>query len=266
MTLYTHTSGDGPELVLIHGWGLHGGIWDTLAPLLEPAFRVTRVDLPGHGRSPWHDPDGLAGMTRAVLDSVPERAAWLGWSLGGLIAARAALDSPARIERLVLIAATPSFVCRPDWPAAMPPALLEVFAADLRHDYLRTLHRFLALQVRGSDGAGVVLRQLRARLLQHGQPAPAALLAGLDILRTTDLRDRFAAIACPVLFLMGALDTLAPAVAARQAARLLPDARVEVIGGAGHAPFLAHPAMVAGVIRDFLQPMKTHPAGRTHAG
>ncbi len=166
----------------------------------------------------------------------------------------------------MLIAATPSFVCRPDWPAAMPPALLEVFAADLRHDYLRTLHRFLALQVRGSDDAGAVLRELRARLLEHGPPAPAALLAGLDILRTTDLRDRLAAIACPVLFLMGALDTLAPAAAARQAARLLPDARVEVIAGAGHAPFLARPALVAGVISDFLQPMQAHQAGEIHAG
>jgi pimeloyl-[acyl-carrier protein] methyl ester esterase len=46
MTLYTQTSGSGPDLVLVHGWGLNGGIWDTLAPLLEPGFRVTRVDLP----------------------------------------------------------------------------------------------------------------------------------------------------------------------------------------------------------------------------
>jgi pimeloyl-[acyl-carrier protein] methyl ester esterase len=266
MTLYTQTSGEGPDLVLVHGWGLNGGIWDTLAPLLEPGFRVTRVDLPGHGRSAWQGDEGLDGLARAVLEQVPERAAWLGWSLGGLVAAGAALASPERIERLVLVAATPSFVSRPGWTAAMDPALLGSFAGDLQRDYRRTLQRFLALQVRGSEAAETVLRELRARLLQHGQPAPQALMAGLEILRTTDLRERFAAIDCPVLLLAGARDTLVPAAAAQPAADLLPDARVEFIDGAGHAPFLARPALVAGVIGDFLQPIRTGFGGESHAG
>src|SRR5512147_1011217 len=123
MTLYAESTGSGPDLVLVHGWGLNGGVWDTLAPLLEADFRLTRVDLPGHGRSAWWEYEGLDGLARAVLESVPERAAWLGWSLGGLVAARAALASPARVERLVLVATTPSFVCRPGWPAAMAPGL-----------------------------------------------------------------------------------------------------------------------------------------------
>jgi pimeloyl-[acyl-carrier protein] methyl ester esterase len=266
MTVFTQTSGDGPDLVLVHGWGLNGGVWDTLTPLLESDFRVTRVDLPGHGRSPWQGDEGLDGLARAVLERVPEHAAWLGWSLGGLVAARAALASPARIVRLVLVAATPSFVSRPGWPAAMAPGLLEAFAADLQRDYLRTLQRFLALQVRGSEAAEVVLRELRARLLQHGQPASEALMAGLDILRATDLRARFAGIACPVLLLMGARDTLVPAAAALPAAELLPNARVELIEGAGHAPFIARPAAVAGIVGDFLQPMRTGFASELHAG
>jgi pimeloyl-[acyl-carrier protein] methyl ester esterase len=266
MTLYTQTSGDGPALVLVHGWGMNGGVWETLVPLLEPDFRVTRVDLPGHGRSARQGVEDLDELARAVLESVPERAAWLGWSLGGLVAARAALDAPANIERLVLVAATPSFVRRPDWPAAMAPAVLEAFADDLRRDYRRTLQRFLALQVHGSDAAEVVLRELRARLLRHGQPAPDGLMAGLEILRTTDLRARFPEIACPVLLLMGARDTLVPAAAARPAAALLRDARIELIDGAGHAPFLARPAAVAAIIGDFLQPMHTANAGHLHAG
>jgi pimeloyl-[acyl-carrier protein] methyl ester esterase len=224
------------------------------------------MDLPGHGRSAWLGDEGLDGLARTVLEHVPERAAWLGWSLGGLVAARAALAAPARIERLVLVAATPSFVSRPGWPAAMAPDLLEAFARDLRRDYLRTLQRFLALQVRGSDAAEVVLRELRARLLQHGQPVPEALMAGLEILRTTDLRARFADITCPVLLLMGARDTLVPAAAATPVADLLPNARVELIDGVGHAPFLARPATVAGIIRDFLQPVRTGSEGELHAG
>jgi pimeloyl-[acyl-carrier protein] methyl ester esterase len=266
MTLYTQTSGSGPDLVLVHGWGLNGGIWDTLAPLLEPEFRVTRVDLPGYGRSPWQGDAGLEGLARSVLERVPQPAAWLGWSLGGLVAARAALDAPACIARLVLVASTPSFVCRPAWPAAMAPEVIEAFARDLRRDYRRTLQRFLALQVRGSDGADGVLRELRARLLLHGPPLPEGLMAGLDILRATDLRARFADIACPVLLLMGARDTLVPAAAAQPAAALLPDARVELVDGAGHAPFLARPAQVAAIIGEFLRPMHAVHEGRLHAG
>ena len=266
MTLFTQTSGDGPDLVLVHGWGLSGGVWDTLAVLLEPRFRVTRVDLPGYGRSAWQGEESVDALARAVLECVPERAAWLGWSLGGLVAARAALDSPARIARLVLVAATPSFVCRPGWTAAMEPGLLEAFARDLRRDYLRTLQRFLALQVRGSESGETVLRELRARLLQRGEPVPEALMAGLGILRDTDLRARLAAIACPALWLMGARDTLVPEAAARQAAVRMPDARVEVISGAGHAPFLARPAEAAGIIGDFLRPLCAARAGERHAG
>lgn len=266
MTLYTQTSGEGPDLVLLHGWGLHGGVWDTLVPLLEPVFRVIRVDLPGHGRSAWRGGGGLEDMARAVLGCVPERAAWLGWSLGGLVAARAALVAPERVERLVMVAATPSFVRRPDWSPAMAPEVLEAFADNLRRDYRRTLQRFLALQVHGSDAADVVLRELRARLLQHGQPSPEALWAGLEILRTTDLRARLADIACPVLFLMGARDTLVPRMAAERAAARLPNARVEVIAGAGHAPFLSSPAIVAERLGNFLHPVKTPPAEQIHAG
>ena len=62
MSLYTQTSGSGPALILIHGWSLHGGIWEQLVPLLEPHFRVTCVDLPGHGRSDWRGEETLDAM------------------------------------------------------------------------------------------------------------------------------------------------------------------------------------------------------------
>jgi pimeloyl-[acyl-carrier protein] methyl ester esterase len=266
MTLYTQTSGDGSDLVLIHGWGLNGGIWDTLVPHLEQAgFRVTRIDLPGYGRSAWQGEADVSAQARAVLDGTPQRAAWLGWSMGSLVALRAALDAPARIVQLVLVAGTPSFIRRPGWTAAMEAGLLEDFARDLQRDYLRTLQRFLLLQVRGSDAADAVLRELRTRLLQHGHPVPEALLAGLDILRDTDLRAQLAHITCPALWLMGARDTLVPEAAGPQAAACMPDARVEVVAGAGHAPFLTRPADISGIIADFLRPLHAGRAGVRNA-
>jgi len=253
MTLYTQTSGAGPDLVLVHGWGLHGGIWDDFVPLLEQDFRITRVDLPGHGLSEWGNEVTLDDMAHAVLAAVPGPAAWLGWSLGGLVASLAALNSPASVSALVMLASSPCFVRKPGWQSAMLPALLDTFAGDLQADYKKTLNRFLSLQVRGSAGASQTLKALRAKLLAHGQPAAAALQAGLDVLRSADLRDELARIECPVLLLMGERDTLVPVTAGHEAARLFPAAQLEVIGGAGHAPFIAQPDSVAGLVRDFLQ-------------
>jgi pimeloyl-[acyl-carrier protein] methyl ester esterase len=252
--LFTQSSGSGPDLVLIHGWGLHGGVWDGFVPLLEPFFRVLRVDLPGHGGSGWAGETTLDDMTAAVLAAAPATAAWAGWSLGGLVAMRAALQAPDRVRDLVLLASTPCFVRRPDWQCALLPALLDTFAAELQQDYLRTLNRFLALQVRGSDNGGAVLRMLRTRLLTKGEPVPEALRAGLAILRNTDLREGIGAVACPVLVVAGERDTLVPLAAARAAAACMANANVEVIAGAGHAPFIARPQVVAGLVHAFLRP------------
>jgi pimeloyl-[acyl-carrier protein] methyl ester esterase len=254
LKLHTETTGTGPDLVMIHGWGLHGGIWETLLPRLAPHFRVTVVDLPGHGYSAWQGQAGLPAFAEAVLASVPQRAAWLGWSLGGLVALQAALMRPERVGSLLLLASTPSFVRRDGWPSAMLPSLLDAFASDLEADFERTLGRFLALQVYGSRHAGEVLRQLHEGMLRRGQPAAAALRAGLGILHDTDLRAACAAITCPALVLAGERDTLVPAAAATAAATLLPQGRLEVIAGAGHAPFLAVPGEIAAVIREFLLP------------
>ena len=252
MSLYAQTSGSGPGLLLIHGWSLHGGIWEQLVPLLEPHFRVTCVDLPGHGRSDWRGEETIDAMVGAVLSVAPAEAAWLGWSLGGLVAARAALIAPARVSALVEMASTPCFVRKPGWQSAMLPALLDTFAAELAEDYVRTLNRFLALQVRGSDGASEVLKTLRALMLVHGEPNPEGLRAGLEVLRTADLRDSLGRIDCPALLLMGERDTLVPVNAGQAACELLPAAQLQVVAGAGHAPFIAQPEMVAGLITGFL--------------
>ena len=252
MSLYTQTSGTGPALILIHGWSLHGGIWEQLVPLLEPHFRVTCVDLPGHGRSDWRGEETLDAMVDAVLSVAPAEAAWLGWSLGGLVAARAALMAPARVSALVEMASTPCFVRKPGWQSAMLPALLDTFAAELAEDYVRTLNRFLALQVRGSDGASEVLKTLRALMLVHGEPNPEGLRAGLEVLRTADLRDSLGAVECPVLLLAGERDTLVPVNAVQASSELFRDAQLQVVAGAGHAPFIAQPEMVAGLITGFL--------------
>jgi pimeloyl-[acyl-carrier protein] methyl ester esterase len=89
-------------------------------------------------------------------------------------------------------------------------------------------------------------------LQAHGEPDAAGLRAGLQVLQTADLRDSLGDIDCPVLLIMGERDTLVPVNAGQAASELFPDAQLSVIEGAGHAPFIAQPEVVAKYVRRFL--------------
>ena len=254
--LFAKSSGSGTELVLLHGWGMNGDVWDTVAAPLAEGGRVTTLDLPGHGRSGTLDDYCLPAQAAHIADSLPPRSVLIGWSLGGLIAQQLALDFPRRIEALVLVASSPRFVCGDDWPEAMQAGILESFATELKTDYARTINRFLAIQALGGEHARDELRLLRERVFRHGEPRPAALAGGLDILMRADLRARLPALRCPVLLVSGERDTLFPLAAARRTRALLHDARLEVIAGAGHAPFLSHPGAFLETLQAFLDNLK----------
>jgi pimeloyl-[acyl-carrier protein] methyl ester esterase len=244
--LWHAQQGSGPDLVLVHGWGMHGGIWGDLPARLAMHFRVTTLDLPGHGRSREVNSDlSLATLTERVAELCPAAAIWLGWSLGGLIALNAALRHPQKVAKLVLVGATPKFVQAPDWPHAMPREVFADFAGGFAQDYRATLLRFLSLQVGGDDSARALLKQLRSEMFAHGEPQPAALAAGLAILEQTDLRARLAEIRVPALVVHGSHDRLAPPAAGAYLGAQLPNARFLRIDGAGHAPFLSHAALLA---------------------
>lgn len=252
MSLYIDTRGSGPDLVMLHGWGLHGGLFGPVIEPLSSHFRLHLVDLPGHGRSPMPEGDySIETVASQIATAVPPGAAWLGWSLGGRIALQAAA-SGAAIKELILVGTNPCFTQRPDWPHAMPEQELEQFAASLRDNYKSTLQRFLALQSRGSERAREELRNLREALFAHGEPDPRALAGGLAILRDADLRPALAAIVQATLVLHGERDTLAPLAAAEYTAAELPNGTLEVIEGAGHAPFISHPERFIDLVTEFL--------------
>jgi pimeloyl-[acyl-carrier protein] methyl ester esterase len=258
MELNRESRGRGPEVVLLHGWGMNLRVFDPLAAELARELRVTVVDLPGHGRSPW-DPrfDAPDACFEALLAALPRRTHLLGWSLGGQWAMRLAAHIGPRIERLVLIATTPRFVASADWPWGLRPAVLEQFAQALRTDYRRTVTDFLELQVRGSAAAPQVLASLAAALRAQGDADPRALAAGLAQLREHDLRALAGGIRIPALVISGQHDRVTSPGAAEALARLLPQAQALAIARSAHAPFLSHTATVAQAILDFVRPVRS---------
>ncbi len=251
MTLFVERSGQGRDLVMLHGWGLHGGFFEALMPHLEAHFHVHRVDLPGHGRSRAEVVSGLDAWVDAVRASVPEKAIWLGWSLGGIVALHAALKYPDQVERLALVASTPRFVTDADWPHAQKPEVLAHFASELRGDFRKTVSDFLTLQSLGDAHAREQVRELRPMLFDHGNPEPEGLAAGLDILRDADLRDALHELRVPALLVAGQRDRLTPPAAMVAAADSIPDAELELYEGAAHMPFLSDPARFGRQLKAF---------------
>ncbi len=253
--LHVHSTGHGPDLVLLHGWGMHGGVFAELEPRLAAHFRVHRVDLPGHGRSPLSGPfelPALAGQVVAALGGrIAGPALWAGWSLGGMLALQVAAARPDVVDRLVLVASAPRFSRADDWPAGMEPDTLADFGNRLAEDHAGILQRFLALQTFGEPDARSTLRTLRAALDAAPAPDPAALAAGLRILQAADLRDAWQAVTVPVLLIGGERDRLVHPDALAAAVDLRPQTRWQRIPDAGHAPFVSHPEAVAGAITDF---------------
>ncbi|MBL8517095.1 MAG: pimeloyl-ACP methyl ester esterase BioH [Betaproteobacteria bacterium] len=236
---------------MLHGWGLHGGVWAPLAEKLAAHFTLHLVDLPGHGHSrdqAWRDLDGIA---RDVAAHLPREYSLAGWSLGGQVAMRIALHAPPR--KLVLIGTTPCFVQRADWHAAMRPEVLADFAQKLATNYRATLNSFLALQVLHDSAARAALRELTRTLFLRGEPHPDVLGEGLDLLGDTDLRPDMTRIAAPTLVLHGDRDALTPVGAGRWLGQHIERAKYVEVEDAAHAPFLSHRDTVADAMTRFLK-------------
>jgi len=239
--IHIETTGNGSDLVMLHGWGMHGGIWDGLVEQLSQRFRLHRVDLPGHGLSRGCTLDSLESMVNLIAQRLPDEYMVCGWSLGGQIAIKLALLAPKRVRQLVLVATTPCFVKHADWPWGMESQTLQLFMDNLARDYVQTLNRFLTLQVSGGLDQSKVLAQLRRSILQRALPEQQALQMGLKILLTSDLRTELKGIMQPVLLIHGENDMITPVNAAKWMQRQLPQARLKLFPNCGHAPFLVFP-------------------------
>ena len=234
------SAGDGPDLALVHGWGLGAQVWNSVAAGLEATCRVHRVSLAGYdGTSP--DELDFSATAIQVADALPTGCTLCGWSLGGMLALAAARLRPEQVGRLVLVATSPRFVLGEDWSHGQAPALLDSFRDALAGNATATLSRFIMLFNQGDHKARAISRLLSPVVAQE-TPDPPTLLRGLAWLADVDQREHLEAIMQPALVIHGEADPLIPAAAGRYLANSLPNAGPENLmcnGGAAHAPFLS---------------------------
>ncbi|HEU5150571.1 MAG TPA: alpha/beta fold hydrolase [Iamia sp.] len=230
-------------VVLLHGFTQTGVSWRPVVEHLDPAVEVATPDLPGHGTAAAARLD-LAG-TAAALAAEHGRATWVGYSMGGRVALRLALDHPDLVERLVLVGATAGI----DDPAerAARRAADEALARRIEADGVEAfLAGWLAQPLfAGLDPAPDDLAARRAN--------PAAGLAASLRLSGTGTMDppwwaELGGLAVPTTVVAGEHDAKFRALGERLAAAVAGPATVAVVPATGHACHLQAPAALAALL------------------
>jgi 3-oxoadipate enol-lactonase len=257
--LRVRTAGQGPAIVLVHGWALDLDMWRVPIELLSKRYRVLAYDRRGFGYS-----TGVPGVEQDVLDLDRlleqfdiQHTAVVGMSQGARVALRWALKHPERASCLVL-----------DGPPAegmpQPPGGEEIPIQDYRElvgregiDAFRRLwleHPFMQLHT-SAPGTHQLLREIAARY-----PARDLLMderAASSPLRARDLQR----LTVPTLVLSGEYDSQQRRSIARQLTQTLPNARLRTVSGAGHLAALDDPQLYAKVLHDYLSSQAAMAAG-----
>jgi len=220
--------GSGRPLVLVHGLGSRGEDWANLIPqLIAGGNRVYAVDLLGYGLSaqPKDKTYSIAEqavMVEGFLDSQHlQKVDLAGWSMGGWISMRVALEHPERIRRLVLLdSAGLRFKLGFD-PALFQPESPTDLAEleDLLIPHPRTLPRFVAMaMLRRGDQIGWVVRR-----------SVQSMMTGQDL-----LDGKLGALTMPVLIGWGDKDKLIPISVGYQLHAQILQSELDVYQGCGH--------------------------------
>ena len=232
------TGGARGGFVLVPGWGAGPGAFEeVLARVPGIAARVVGWDeLLARG-------DAALAEACAALGPGPVRIA--GWSLGALLALDAALAAPGRFAGVALVAGTARFCADGEGHPGAEPRALRAMAARLSRDPDAVRRAFAAACGAPEGGAAAAWWEAQAA----GFAAPA-LRRGLEALAALDLRRRAGALRVPVRLVHGGADAVVPPAAAAALAASLPDARLRVLPGHGHALPHTAPAAVAATLAE----------------
>jgi 3-oxoadipate enol-lactonase len=244
--------GRGEPLVLVHGLGDDHRAWRRMLPHLCLTSRVILYDFRGHGQTTAGRPEGtlsqLSADLVALMDAVAlDRANLAGFSLGGTIVMRTAIDHPDRVTRLIPIAtssrvgrsAAEWYATRAEMVRAGAPELRATLEADTRDVYSNRPDEF-------AEG-WLIRSQSTADPVGYGNACAA--MAGLN---AQPLDPDLNRITAPTLVIAGDRDQLCPPRAAEIIRDALPGSRVAVIEGAGHPIPVERPDELAALVADFL--------------
>jgi len=261
--IYFTDWGHGTPLVFSHGWPLNGDAWENqMMFLAEHGYRVIAHDRRGHGRSSkaWHgnDMNTYADDLAALLETLDITGATLvGHSTGGGEVARyIGRHGINRVAKTVLVGAvTPQMMISPANPDGVPMSVFDGIRDGVMTDRAQY---FLDLAVPffgfNRPGAKTSDGQLQTFLIQGLQCSLKSAYACIKQFSETDFTDDLKKMTVPTLVVHGDDDQIVPlASTARRAVELLPQGRLSVYQGAGHALPVTHKDQLNAELLAFLR-------------
>ena len=239
-----------PAIVLLHSLATHSELWAFQVPVWSVHFRVIRVDFPGHGRSAVSDqPMSLPDMAQAVVRVLDHlniaQAAFVGLSLGGMVAQVAALAHAPRVAALVTAhaGARTDATVRAIWDQR-----IEQFEAgglaDLPH---ATLARWFPRAF--SEGSPLTMAWMARRI---GQTDPRGYVNAIRAIQNLDHLERLPEIAAPTLVIAGEADAAVPPAVACMVAQRIPQAELRLLADTGHIGNVQNPTLFTEMVGQFL--------------
>jgi 2-succinyl-6-hydroxy-2,4-cyclohexadiene-1-carboxylate synthase len=231
-----------PTVVLMHGFTHTGRSWNPVVTALGERYTAIAPDIRGHGRSSGASPVTLEAVVEDVAALAPPRFTLAGYSMGGRIALHVALAHPDRVERLLLIGASPG-IADPGGRRARREAD-ERLADEIERS---TIELFAARWAQTPVLGGLPPAVAAAAHTDRLRSTPEGLARALRGLGTGALApvwDRLGELTMPVTLAVGERDRKFRALA-EEMATAIPSAEVAVVAGAGHAAHLEAPEQIA---------------------
>lgn len=249
--LYHKTVGQGPPLVLLHGWGFHSDIWEPLVPSLSQHFTLQLIDLPGFGRNPAvADYKNLDNIINEILKIIPEKASYLGWSLGGLILYELSKKIPYRIDKLFFVGSTPCFSEKENWPG-LPQEILQNFSQELVANPQSRWKRFITEHLKNIKLTDISYRDF-IKIFTNKCPSHLTLTSAINFLITADYRYYQRELKTLQYYFFGEKDSQVPVEIAKKLNHS-DFSKIIIFDDAQHLSFLSHKEIFISYLIQFLK-------------
>jgi 3-oxoadipate enol-lactonase/4-carboxymuconolactone decarboxylase len=239
-----------PVLLLVHPIGADLEVWEPLLPALLPRFRVVRYDQRGHGRTAAAPGpctvDALAQDALRLLDRLGiERASVCGTSLGGMVGMWLAVHAKSRVDRLGLLCTSARLGPPEAWHERAALVRQRGPAAIAESSVARWFTPGFAAR------SPALVKRMQEQVTRTSAEGYAACC---EALAQWDMRDRLEQIEARTWILAGGEDPSTPPAHAYALGAAIPHARVSVIENAAHLALAEHPARVAQLLLEHLDP------------
>lgn len=251
------------SLFFIHGWATDSWVWGRQIDEFSKDYEAVALDLPGHSTKDIWDEPALKPAVEKVLSTInptshiphpASRFIGIGWSLGGQVLLETALTYPDLFKGIILVASSPCFVEKKDFPYGQPQAVVKRMLKDIKKDFSKTMGRFYPLSFTEQEFASGDAKEL----LEHYKKTcktfhHQSIVKSLEALMAFDIRQNLKDIKTPTLIIQGNEDNVCPAGASIYLAKNLPNAKLTILKDAGHIPFLTMNKEFNKIVRGFIE-------------